>query len=273
MHENYIRAGVDIITVNSYSAARHNLVPIGLGDMTRELNLRAVVLAQEARDRCAKERPVYIAGSVSKYGMRTGSETTEAGMGWFTDRVAWTEEASKANLREQAETLAESGVDFLLVESTGGTTHRKWVLEACLSTGLPVWVGFKCHQDAAGAVPKVGYHSAQPLAADFASVVAMGGSVVTIFHSPIAATDAALPLIRSQWKGPIGVYPEAERKDYVAVHKDTNEPDHVAPAEFVAKAKDWVSKGVQVIGGCCGIELDHIRPLREALPKRVPAAA
>jgi len=39
MHENYIRAGVDIITVNSYSAARHNLVPLGLGDMTRELNL------------------------------------------------------------------------------------------------------------------------------------------------------------------------------------------------------------------------------------------
>ena len=76
MHEHYIRAGVDIITVNSYSAARHNLVPLGLGEVTRELNLRAAVLAQEARDRCAKERPVYIAGSVSNYGMRTGSETT-----------------------------------------------------------------------------------------------------------------------------------------------------------------------------------------------------
>ena len=273
MHENYIRAGVDIITVNSYSAARHNLVPLGLGDMTRELNLRAVVLAQEARDRSAKERPVYVAGSISNYGMRTGSEVTPEGMGFFTERAAWTEEASKANLREQAEILAESGVDLLLVESTGGTTHRKWVLEACLSTGLPVWVGFKCHQDAAGGVPKVGYHSVEPLAASFAEVVALGGSVVTLFHSPIAATDAALPLVRSQWKGPIGIYPEAERNDYVAAHKDANEPDHVSPAEFVAKAKDWVNRGVQIIGGCCGIEIEHIRPLREALPKRLPAAA
>src|SRR5262249_40631088 len=110
MHENYIRAGVDIITVNSYSAARHNLVPLGLGDMTRELNLRAVVLAREARDRCAKERPVYIAGSVSNYGLRTGSETSPEGMAFFTERVAWTEEASRANLPEQAEVLAESGV-------------------------------------------------------------------------------------------------------------------------------------------------------------------
>src|SRR6202795_3208679 len=76
MHERYVRAGVDVLTVNSYSAARHNLVPLGMGDLTRELNLRAVVLAQEARDRCARERPIYIAGSVSNYGMRTGVEVS-----------------------------------------------------------------------------------------------------------------------------------------------------------------------------------------------------
>ncbi len=272
MHECYIRAGVDIITVNSYSAARHNLVPLGLGDLTRELNLRAVALAQEARDRCAKERPVYIAGSVSNYGLRTGVEVSATGAAFFTDRVAWTEEASRANLREQAEILAESGVDFLLAESTGGTTHRKWVLEACLATGLPVWAGFKCHQDAAGAPPKVGYHSDEPLMANFKAVAAMGAKVVTLFHSPIAATDAALPLVRAEWPGPIAIYPEAERKDYIAVHKDAGEPDHISPPEFVAKAKDWVSRGVQIVGGCCGIELDHIRPLREALPKRLPGA-
>ncbi len=45
MHENYIKAGVDIITVNSYASARHNLDPLGMGDLTAELNLRAVMLA------------------------------------------------------------------------------------------------------------------------------------------------------------------------------------------------------------------------------------
>jgi len=182
------------------------------------------------------------------------------------------EAASKANLREQAKILAESGVDLLLVEATGGTTHRKWVLEACLATGMPVWVGFRCRLDEPGGLPKVGYHSDEALSANFQDVISIGGSVVTIFHSAIAATDAALPLIRSHWKGPIGIYPEAERKDYVAVHKDPNEPDHVSPEEFVAKARDWVSQGVQIIGGCCGIELEHIRPLREILPSHLPSA-
>jgi S-methylmethionine-dependent homocysteine/selenocysteine methylase len=211
MHENYIRAGVDIITVNSYSAARHNLVPLGLGDMTRELNLRSVVLAQEARDRCAKERPVYIAGSVSNYGMRMGREVTPQGVGFFTERVEWTEAASRANLREQAEVLAESGVDLLLVESTGGTAHRKWVLEACMATGLPVWVGFKCHQDAADGTPKVGYHSDEPLSANFEQVVAMGGSVVTIFHSPIAVISAGSATTQQQFMEPYMPKPERRR--------------------------------------------------------------
>ncbi|MSP81481.1 MAG: homocysteine S-methyltransferase family protein [Alphaproteobacteria bacterium] len=273
MHENYIKAGADVITVNTYSAARHNLVPIGLGDVTRELNLRAVILAQEARDRCAKDRPVYIAGAVSNYGLVTGSERNVKGYHHFLDRVPWTEEASQANLREQAEILAEAGVDLILAEPTGGSTHRRWVIEACVATGLPVWMGFKCHQDSAGGVPKVGYQSEEPFADKFAELAALGGKVVNVFHSPISATNAALPIVKSKWKGPIGIYPEAERHDYVAVYKDVNESTTIAPENFVTQAKQWVAQGVQVIGGCCGIELEYIRPLREALPKHIPAAA
>ncbi len=58
MHENYIDAGVDVITTNTYSAGRQNLEPLGLADKLEELNLRAVMLAQDARDARAKDRPV-----------------------------------------------------------------------------------------------------------------------------------------------------------------------------------------------------------------------
>src|SRR5713101_5779991 len=69
LHEIYINAGVDIITTNTYAAARHNLEPLGLGDLTAELNIRAVTLAQEARERAGGDRPIYIAGSVSNFGL------------------------------------------------------------------------------------------------------------------------------------------------------------------------------------------------------------
>ena len=65
MHESYVKAGADVITTNTYASARHNLEPIGLGELTGELNRRAVLLAREARDKAAGGRPVLIAGSIS----------------------------------------------------------------------------------------------------------------------------------------------------------------------------------------------------------------
>ena len=44
----------------------------------------------------------------------------------------------------------------------------------------------------------------------------------------------------------------------------------MSPDEFVARAQRRVSQGVLVIGGCCGIELEYICPLRAALPERLP---
>ncbi len=268
MHENYIAAGVDIITTNSYASARHNLEPLGLGDRTAELNLRAVMLAQDARDKAARDRPLLIAGSVSNFGLKVGQEPSMARWSVARRRSETSEAQAKANLREQAETLAGAGVDFLLAEPTGGNNHRKWVVEACLATGLPVWDGFKCRLD--DGVARLGYSSEQSLADGFDEIVALGGSVVSVFHSPLDATDAALDIIRDSWDGPICVYPEAERKDYVAAHRDDTAETPVSPDEFVAWAKGCVARGVQIIGGCCGVEIDHIRPLRDALPSHLP---
>src|SRR5215813_12323063 len=75
MHELYIKAGVDILTTNTYASARHNLEPLGMGDLTGELNRRAVLLARAARDKVASSRPVLIAGSISNFGMTTGGES------------------------------------------------------------------------------------------------------------------------------------------------------------------------------------------------------
>ena len=271
LHEDYIHAGADVITTNTYASARHNLEPLGLGDKTAELNLRAVMLAQDARDRHAKARPVYIAGSVSNFGLLAGADqhSRDFYQTLFKHRSETSEAQAKANLREQAETLAAAGIDFMLAEATGGTTHRKWVVEACVATGLPVWVGFKCRQDEGEAAVKVGYRGDEALDDVFDEVMALGGALVTVFHSPVEATRAALPIVKDKWSGPLGIYPEAERRDYVAAYRDASVPTRVTPADFAQFAKDCVDQGVQVIGGCCGIELDYIRPLRDALPTHI----
>ena len=72
MHERYIRAGAEVITTNTFSTVRPRLEGAGFGDKVQEINIRAVRLAQQARDRAASEdRPVYIAGSLAGHPSRT----------------------------------------------------------------------------------------------------------------------------------------------------------------------------------------------------------
>lgn len=271
MHERYIRAGVDIITTNSYAAARQNLERIGMADKTRELNLRSVMLADDARQRWAKDRPVLIAGSVSNYGLRAGAEPKWV-VNWPPVRhwSVTSDEQAQANLHEQAEILADAGVDFFVTEATGSTTHRKWVIEACVATGLPVWMGFKCRKAGGTAEPQIGYSSDEGLSENFQEITSLGGSVVSLFHSTIDAIDAALPIVQENWSGPIAAYPEAERPDYVERRKDLKFQSALTPEEFVDWGLTSVARGVQILGGCCGIELEHIKLLRAALPKYLP---
>src|ERR687889_1517334 len=64
VHEDYIRAGTDVITTNTFATARHVLEPAGMGGQLCELNTRAVALTKEAREITA-DGPVSIAGSIS----------------------------------------------------------------------------------------------------------------------------------------------------------------------------------------------------------------
>ena len=268
MHETYIKDGVDIITTNTFSSGRQCLEPLGIGDLTRELNLRAVVLAQEARDRTATGRPVCIGGAVSHYGILVGGEPLPEI--FYRDWSNYTEEQCKANIREQAEILVDGGVDFLVTEATGGTLQRKWIVEACLATGVPTWIGFKCRADEAGGALKTGYTSDDPFTDDFDEIIPLGGDLATVFHTSVDDTTASIPVLQERWSGPIGVYPDAERHDYVKTRQDETAKNYTSPDDFLKLAQGWVAQGAQVIGGCCDFGFEYIKPLREGLPTHVP---
>src|ERR1700730_12497971 len=66
LHEDYIRAGADVIIANTHSTSRAGLEPAGLGNRVEEVNRRAVEAALRARDAVA-DRPVAVAGSISSF--------------------------------------------------------------------------------------------------------------------------------------------------------------------------------------------------------------
>ena len=55
VHKDYIRAGADVITTNTFSSARHSLKVAGHGELTREVNAAAVALAKQAVEEVSEE--------------------------------------------------------------------------------------------------------------------------------------------------------------------------------------------------------------------------
>ena len=144
MHERYIRAGADIITTNTFNTVRPALEASGYGDKVREINTQAVDAALEARDRAAGDRSVYIAGSISCRmpirDQRTGSISGGTGYGYGASLSTG---ELRAYTDELADILAESGVDFFLIENMWSDNESRIItIESAKATGLPVWVAF-----------------------------------------------------------------------------------------------------------------------------------
>ncbi|MGH6630682.1 MAG: homocysteine S-methyltransferase family protein, partial [Burkholderiales bacterium] len=221
----------------------------------------------------AQNRPVYIGGAVSNYGAIPGGDGAGRArmargprVGYWSEYPEYSEAHVKASMREQAQTLVEAGVDFLIAESTGTLKQREWVSEACAGLGVPFWVGFKSRIDKG--VVKSGYVEDINFDSAIDSVLKFGGDVATVFHSSVEATSASIPILRQHWKGPIGVYPDASRSDYLARHGSAEDNATSVP-RFVELAREWVGQGAQIVGGCCGFGPEYIAPLRAALPARI----
>jgi S-methylmethionine-dependent homocysteine/selenocysteine methylase len=251
VHEDYIRAGADVIITNTFATARHVLEPAGMGERFRELNIRAVTLAKEARENAA-EGPVFIAGSISTFTARYDYS--------YEPRA----ERARANYREQAEVLAESEADVIALEMMRDIEQTTYALEAAVSTGLPVWVGFSCKSTDEGTI--VLWDGDHTLTEAMERIPPLGASLVSIMHTLTEDTAPALRDMSERWSGPVGAYPHSGE----FIMPNWQFIDMISPEDFARQAQGWLEMGVQLIGGCCGIGPEHIRQLKEGLPARLP---
>jgi S-methylmethionine-dependent homocysteine/selenocysteine methylase len=246
VHEDYVRAGADVITTNTFATARHVLEPAGMGERLRELNARAVALAKEARD--AGSEPVSIAGSISTFTARY-DYSYEPGA-----------ETARANYREQAEVLAESGVDMLALEMMRDVEQTTYAVEAAASTGLPLWIGFSCKTTDEGTV--ILWDGRHTLAEALERVPLSSASVISIMHTLTEDTPPALREVTRRWSGPVGAYPHSGE----FIMPNWQFIDVISAEDFATVAEGWRSLGYRLVGGCCGIGPEHVRLLKERLP-------
>jgi homocysteine S-methyltransferase len=258
VHEDYIKAGAQIITANTYSTARHVLESINLGHESKLLNLKSVQLAQQARDEVAREE-VFIAGSMSSMPPLTSHQEVAVGG------------QIESSYQELAEGLADAGVDLIIAEMMRDIENASIVIKAAVSTGLPVFIGFSAMMAENGVdVRSLRWKNADDTtsAHDFGEMVEtlkpLGGQAAGIMHTRVEDIGPALEVLRQHWSGPLLAYAETGK----LILPDWRYEEVSSPEDYAAEIEGWMEHyGVQIVGGCCGTGPEHIRALRQLLDK------
>lgn len=253
IHLDYIAAGADIITTNTYGVIRSDLAREGIEDRFAELNRLACRLAEEAR--AASRRKVLIAGSLPPL---RGS--------YRPDRVG-PPEAIEALYREQAALLAPH-VDLLLCETMSSAAEGRGAASAACRTGRPVWVAWTLHEDRSGNL-----RSGESVADAAAALKGLPVSGFLANCCPPESITKAMPHLVATGGAWVGGYantfapiPQDWALDgdkatdgLLALRED------LSPERYAAHAADWLAAGATVVGGCCGTRPAHIEKLRDLM--------
>ena len=245
VHEDYIRAGGELIITNTFSTSRYVLQDAGLGDQFESINRRSVELALEARENMGKP-DVLVAGGITN--IRHAGQWPEI-------------EDLAAAMEEQAAVLAATGVDLIILEMMRYKEFTLATLEAARKTGLPVWVGFSVRpRETDGAMALFGGESLED---SLQAMKAQNVPLIFLMHSLVENIDKGLDIVQAHWDGPIGVYAHSGRFALPNWIFD----GVISEQDYCDLAVGWVNRGVQVIGGCCGIGVCHMETLHDTLAK------
>lgn len=250
IHRQYLRAGADIITTNTFSSQRISQADYHLEDCVREMSLEGARIARQCADEYASSgKPRYVAGSVGPTN-KSCSMSPDVGdpaardLGYDTLREAYMEQISG---------LVEGGVDAILLETVFDTLNCKAGIDAALTvmerTGrrLPVMLSVTV-SDLAGRTL-----SGQTLEAFLATMQSY-----PIFSVGLNCSFGARemkPFLRElAFKSPyyISAYPNAGLPNSLGEYDETAETMSSEVGEFIEEGL------VNIVGGCCGTTPDFI---------------
>jgi homocysteine S-methyltransferase len=246
VHAEYVEAGADVVETNTFGAHRFKLGPHGFDAQVRKINREGARLAREAASGRA-----LVAGSIGPLGKPLEP----------FGNISFAE--ARAAYAEQAEGLAEGGVDLFLVETMPSLDQARAALEAVRGqSDKPVVVSLTFNEEGTT------FYGDKP--EDVVRTLEEWGV-------PVAGANCS--------QGPHAMLETIQRMAAVAkTAKLAAMPNAGAPAmiegryvylctpEYMASyARRFLAAGVSFVGGCCGTTPAHIRNLVRSVRMVQPA--
>jgi homocysteine S-methyltransferase len=246
VHQEYVLAGADILETNTFGANRIKLASFGLADKLRDINIAGAQIARRA----AGDR-AYVAGAIGPLGIRIEP--------WGKTGV----DEAREYFREQAQALADGGVDLFILET------------------------FRDLNEVGAAIDAVRAVSDRPIIAQMTTEEdgnTLDGTPPERFAPELEKRGATIIGVNCA-VGPGPMLETIERMEAVTPLKLSAQPNagkprdvegrniYLCSPEYMASyARRFVLHNVRVVGGCCGTTPEHIRQIKAAVRGAVPAA-
>ena len=250
IHAGYYDAGSHLVETNTFGGTRLKLNEYKLGDRTRELNVKGARLA-----RAAAPADRYVAGSIGP--------TSRLPVDYALDEGV-TDEEYEATFREQAEALAEGGVDIFAVETMMFPQEATAAIRACKAvTALPVMATMFFQFEELHDRDRTMWGESPAEVA--ANLLAAGADLVGMNCG--RGPDRAIAIIREMRKvtdAPLVAYPNAG----LPITTGDTVTYELGPEAMAREYPALLDAGCNIVGACCGSNPEHIRRIAEVVRSR-----
>ncbi len=239
IHHDYLKAGADVITSNTFGASYYKLLSYGISEQIYEINFTGVELVKKATSDNA-----YTAGSVGPLGVQ------------LEPLGKMSKEEARQAFAQQIKPLVDAGVDLLIFETFLYSDELKEAItEARNFTNIPIIAHITIDDDG----HSLSGATTEAMAKDFEEIIKCGADVVGA-NCTVGPRDMLIWLdkARSLISSPISVMPNAGKpKNIDGRNIYLTSPDYLG--EY---AKYFLQSGANIIGGCCGTSPAHIASMR-----------
>lgn len=241
LHEDYIKAGADVITVNDYALTNDSLSKNNLEHQQEKLIKLAVDLSITARSK--QHSSVRIAGTLPP--LRTS----------FKPELTPKMDTLIAEYRYMADFMVSS-VDIFLCETMASIKEARAAALAAAETGKPVWVSFTL-EDQRGNL-----RSGETIKDALNGLRQYPIQAFLVNCSSVAAVKQAMPILQEHSKAQIGAYPNPFLVEPADGIYSQDLPSFLPPEAFAKEARNWRELGGTIFGGCCGTNENYVFELR-----------
>ncbi|TCO54999.1 methionine synthase [Actinocrispum wychmicini] len=249
VHRQYLAAGADITTTNTFTATGIGQADYGLQSLVRDMNLQGAQLARQAADEAGGR---YVAGSIGPLNVTLSLSPRVEDPSYR----AVTFDQVRDTYAEQIQALAEGGVDLLMIETIFDTLNCKAAIAAAreVAPHLPMWISVTI-VDLSGRT--------------------LSGQTVEAFWSSIEHSKPLVVGVNCSL-GAAEMRPHVAdlarfADTYVACHPNAGLPNAFGgydetPAETSALVGEFADAGmVNAVGGCCGTTPAHIKAIADVM--------